>query len=63
VEKNNFKRKNLKDIKEWFENFGIAVNEEDGYETYKFICWNEMNARPNLDNVVVSVKEIMDRLL
>ena len=30
VERNNFKRSNLSELKNWFENFGLAIDDPDG---------------------------------
>lgn len=51
VEKNNFKINHVKDVKEWFMNFGVEVE-----DSYKFVCWQEINSRPKQDAVLSGLK-------
>lgn len=62
VERNNFKRNNLPELKSWYENFGLAAEEADG-DSYQFICWQEIDARPRQPAVTEAVSAMMERLL
>lgn len=62
VERNNFKRNNLPELKGWFENFGLATEDSEGNSS-KFVCWQEVDARPKQPAVAQGVKDIMERVL